>query len=87
MRLPHSVERTAMASATMTATPMTVATSFCPESMIGPARSRETSTSAGPSTGYGPTTLSTRLTRRIEKANVTTTAYSSFMNPQLEYPE
>ena len=87
MRLPHAVERTANASATMTATPMTVASAFCPESMIGPARNRETSTSAGPSTGYGPTTLSTRFTRRIENANVTTTAYSSFKKPQLEYPE
>lgn len=57
---------------------------FCPESITGPARIRDTSISAGPSRGYGPTTLSTRFTKRIENAKVTTTAYSSFISPQVE---
>ena len=48
---PHSVERMAKDRPAMTTTPTTVAMSFCPESMTGPTRRRETSTSAGPSRG------------------------------------
>ena len=56
---------------------------FCPFSMIGPIEILCILNKLGPINGEGPITLSTRWIRRRDKANVTTTAYSSLTNDQL----
>ena len=55
--------------------------SLWPLAMNGPIAMRVTSDSDGPRIGYGPTILSTRLISSSDSANVTTTAYSSFISP------
>ena len=67
----------------MSATATSAAIAFWPVSITGPSEKRPMSTSDGPRNEYGPTVLSTRLISSSERPKVTTTAYSSFMKPQL----
>ena len=71
------------ASAIIKAIAMTAAIAFWPVSITGPSAKRPTSINGGPRNEYGPTILSTKLINSSERPKVTTTAYSSFMKPQL----